>query len=77
MLRIKGHATKILEKTKEQAKAAIVGQELKTKSHKFTVGFNDPKENSKTKFSYNLFIGGQGYKDSVNELSGWLNNTMS
>ena len=33
---------------KEQAKLALVGQELKVKNHNFKVGFNDPKENAGT-----------------------------
>jgi len=61
MLKFHGHASKIISKAKEQAKLALVGQELKVKNHNFSVGFNDPKENAGTTAAFNLLIGGNSH----------------
>ena len=63
MLKFHGKATKILAKTKEQARLALVGQELKTKTHKLDLGFNDPAENAGLKIDFNVMIGGKDHKD--------------
>ena len=59
LLKFQGHAKNILEKTKEQAKLALVGQELKVKNHSLIASFNDPGENAGTKLNVDLFIGGK------------------
>ena len=75
MLKFHGKATRILAKTKEQARLALVGQELKTKTHKVALGFNDPSENAGLKIDLNLKIGGKDHHDQLEELSSWLNDT--
>jgi len=54
-----------------------VGQELKVKEHKFALSFNDPKENAGTTLSANYFMGGKQHQETLNELSGWLNDTAN
>lgn len=77
MLKFHGHATNILSKTKEQAKLALIGQELKVKNHKFAVSFNDPKDKAGTTIDFNAFIGGPSHKATLDELSGWLNGSSN
>ena len=44
LLKFHGQAAKIFEIAKRKARLALVGKELKVKSHKISLGFNELKE---------------------------------
>jgi hypothetical protein len=77
LLRVGNKTKKILDTVKEEAKNALLCDELKTKTNKFSIGFNAP-ENPSTQIKWRLDMGGHdsqklatflfdNYKDTVDK----------
>ena len=60
MLKAGATVKKIFDAVAEQAKLAMIGQELKMKSHSISVGFNRP-EKAGTHIEANLWLGGKSH----------------
>ena len=41
------------------------------------MAFNDPKKDAGTTFDFNVMLGGQQHKQTLDSLEGWLNNTSN
>jgi hypothetical protein len=57
LLKVGAHSKKLLDTVKEEARAALLSEDLKTKYNKISIGLNAP-ENPKTVFKVNLNLGG-------------------
>jgi len=67
LLKLGGKATKLMDVLAGETRAALVGQELKTKSSSLSVSFNAPK-NPQTIIKAQVDIGGQDAVHKANEL---------